>query len=171
MTAVAQHIDTARLSLRKPEAGDLPAYQAYCASDRSRFVKGPFSPEQAFEKLAAMIGHWELRGFGRYVIRHQDQSVGHVGPLALSDAEAPEMTWTLWRDDVEGKGFATEAARAVSDHLIGDCGWPQMIIRVLPENTGSVRIAERLGARRTDEAAPAWYPGAITFRLEGAAAA
>ena len=46
-----------------------------------------------------------------------------------------------------------------------------MIIRVLPQNVKSVRIAERLGAVRTDRPAPAWYPGAVTYRLTGGATA
>ena len=56
-------IETARLILRRPVAGDLPAYEAYCSSDRTRFTGGPYTRKDAFEKLAAMIGHWEIRGF------------------------------------------------------------------------------------------------------------
>lgn len=166
MTRVARHIDTARLSLRLPGAGDLPAYTAYCASARSRFVRGPFPAEKAFEKLAAMIGQWDLLGFGRYVIHHDEQPIGHVGPMAFGPSDPPDMTWTLWQDAAEGHGFATEAAQAVCQHLLGACGWNEMLIRVQPDNTRSMRIAERLGARRTDAPAPDWYPGCITFRLE-----
>ena len=165
---VATHIETARLVLRKPEAGDLPAYTAYCTSDRSRYVRGPFTPEQAFDKFAAMIGHWALRGFGRYVIHNGGTSIGHVGPLAVTAPEAPELTWTLWQDAAEGQGFATEAAQAVAQHLLCDCGWGGFIIRIQPDNIGSIHIAERLGATRTDEPAPSWYPGSVTYRLAGA---
>lgn len=166
MTSVARHIDTARLSLRRPGAGDLPAYTAYCASARSRFVRGPFTPVQAFEKLAMMIGQWDLLGFGRYVIHHDGQPIGHAGPMAFGTSDIPEMTWTLWQDTAEGQGFATEAAQAVCQHLLGACGWGQMVIRVQPDNTRSMRIADRLGARRTYEPAPDWYPGCVTFRLD-----
>ena len=40
---VARTLTTDRLVLRHPQASDLPAYTAYCTSDRSRFVRGPFS--------------------------------------------------------------------------------------------------------------------------------
>lgn len=162
---IAPTLTTERLTLRMPEAADLPAYRAYCASERARFVGGPFSSENAFEKLCAMSGHWAMRGFGRYVILCNGEAIGHVGPLQISDDVAPEMTWTLWSDAAEGHGYATEAAKAVVRHLFDESGWQEMIIRIQPENTGSINIAERIGATRTDEPAPAWYPGAVTYRL------
>ncbi len=164
MTAAAT-LTAERLVLRQPMAADLPAYSAYCASDRSHFVRGPFTAPQAFEKLAAMIGHWAIRGFGRYIITLDGAPIGHVGPLALDDEYPPEFTWTLWDGATEGHGYATEAALTVKSHLMTDLGWPQMIIRIMPDNHGSCRIAERIGAELTSEAPPDWYPGALTYRL------
>ncbi|MEM9477707.1 MAG: GNAT family N-acetyltransferase [Pseudomonadota bacterium] len=163
--SVARHLTTDRLILRQPETRDLAAYTAYCASDRSRFVRGPFSEAEAFDTFAAIIGHWTLRGFGRYVMEREGRAIGHVGPLALPAAEAPEFTWTLWDGAAEGQGFATEGALAVKAHLLGDLGWPQMMIRIQPDNTASCRIAERIGAVLTGAPAPAWYPGALTYQL------
>jgi RimJ/RimL family protein N-acetyltransferase len=170
MTA-ARRITTDRLILREPKAGDLPAYRGYCVSERSRFSGGPFTPEQAFEKLAAMIGHWTLRGFGRYVITREGVPLGHAGPLAVSDGEPPEMTWTLWTAEAEGKGYATEAARAVIAHLLGDLAWPRMLVRIAPDNAASHRMALRLGAMPTDAPAPGWMPGVRTYDLRARASA
>ena len=164
MTA-ARTLTTDRLTLRQPQAGDLPAYTAYCASDRARFVRGPFTAPEAFDKLAAMIGHWTLRGFGRYVIEHRGAPIGHVGPMQLGDTSAPELTWTLWDGAAEGHGFATEAAKRVRDHLLTDLGWPELIILVQPDNMPSRRLADRIGANLTDDPAPDWYPGCLTYRL------
>ncbi len=161
----ADMIQTARLTLRKPQAGDLPAYTAYCASKRSHFVRGPFTAAEAFDKFAAIIGHWTLRGFGRYIITLGGRPIGHVGPLAMDDSDPPEFTWTLWDGATEGHGYATEAALAVKDHLLSEAGWPEMIIRILPDNTASCRIAERIGATLTEDPAPDGYPGSLTYRL------
>ncbi len=161
----AEHLNTERLHLRRPQAADLPAYTAYCASDRSAFVRGPFTAVEAFDKFASIIGHWTLRGFGRYVIELNGAPIGHVGPLAMDDIDPPEFTWTLWDGTAEGHGFATEAALRVRDHLFGDLGWPQMVIRIMPDNKGSIRIAERIGATLMDEPAPDWYAGSVTYRL------
>lgn len=161
----ARTLTTARLTLRMPQAADLPAYTGYCASERSRFVRGPFTAQQAFDKFAAMIGHWTLRGFGRYVMEHQGRPIGHVGPLAGVTDTPPEMTWTIWDGAFEGQGLATEAALALKTHLFNDLGWPELLVLVQPDNTGSHRIAEKIGARKTDAPAPAWYPGCLTYCL------
>lgn len=164
MTA-ATTLTTARMTLRMPQASDLPAYTAYCASDRTRFVRGPFTAPQAFDKFAAITGHWALRGFGRYIMERAGAPIGHVGPMQLDDTQPPELTWTLWDAASEGHGYATEGALAVRDHLFGDLRWPQMIIYVMPDNTGSTRIAERIDATLTDDPAPDWYAGCLTYRL------
>ncbi|MBB3992606.1 RimJ/RimL family protein N-acetyltransferase [Sulfitobacter undariae] len=167
---VQQMLNSERLIMRAPQASDLQAYQAYCASPRSSFVGGPFDTAKAFEKFTAMAGHWIVRGFGRYVMLKDGIAIGHVGPLCMDESVAPEFTWTLWDGAYEGQGYATEAASTVWQHLTNDCQWKEMVIRIVPDNTKSCRIAERLGAILTDEAAPVWYPDSVTYRLYAGAA-
>ncbi|WP_299048264.1 GNAT family N-acetyltransferase [uncultured Tateyamaria sp.] len=164
MTA-ATTLTTDRLTLRQPQASDLRAYTSYCASPRTKFVGGPFAAPKAFDKFAAMTGHWTLRGFGRYIMERDGTPIGHVGPMQLDDTQPPEFTWTLWDGTYEGRGLATEAACRVRDHLLGDLGWPEMIVHILPGNTGSVAIAKRIGAVLTKDPAPEWYDGAHVYRL------
>jgi RimJ/RimL family protein N-acetyltransferase len=168
---IARDLPTLRLMLRVPNADDLPAYTAYCAGPRSTFVRGPFSKFEAFDKLAAMIGHWALRGFGRYTMVHDGAPIGHVGPLSVDDSHAPEFTWTLWNGTAEGQGFAIEAARAVRDHLFTAVGWQHMLIRIQPDNHPSIRLADRLGAQISNDPAPDWYPGCTTYHLNAQVAA
>ncbi len=170
MTPARDRLVTARLVLRRPEAGDFPAYAAYCTSDRARFVGGPFDATRAFEKFAAMAGHWDLRGFGRYVMTCENEPIGHVGPLQLMIDEPPEMTWTLWDGALEGKGLAREAASAVTAHLLDDLGWQTVILRIAADNAPSRQLAERLGAVPCDIPAPAWMPDVVTYRLAQVAA-
>ena len=157
----ASTLVTRRLTLRRPQAGDLPAYAAYCASDRARFAGGPVDAAGAFETFAALVGHWVLRGFGRYVMDRGGQPIGHVGPLAAEDRDRPELTWTLWDGAHEGQGYATEAARAVALHLLDDLRWPDLAIHVAADNAAARRLAERLGA----EPAPAGKAGVVSYRL------
>lgn len=107
-------LETERLFFRRPRRSDLPLYTRYCLSERSQYVGGPFNEVQAFEKLASMIGHWELRGFGRFVFldRETERPLGHFVALQLCLSEPPEITWTIWNEMDEGKGFATEAGVA-----------------------------------------------------------
>lgn len=162
---VARSLTTARLALRQPRAEDLSAYVAYCADDRAIHVGGPFDEVTAFDRFAALLGHWSLRGFGRYVMDHEGRAIGHVGPLQLTEKAAPELSWTIWDGTDEGKGFATEAARAVVGHLLDEAGWTEILIRIAPENSGSCRIAEKLGALPGQPPAFDRYPGALTYRI------
>lgn len=160
-------ITTERLTLRLPEARDLAPYADYCSSPRARFVGGPFHKVQAFEKLSAMAGHWTLRGFGRLVFQETATGVplGHVGALQLDAAAPPEMTWTLWRAQAEGQGYATEAARAFLARVAPQLGLTRMLIRVDPDNHASIRLAARLGARPLPDPPPAWMPHARSFEI------
>lgn len=162
---IAATLQSKRLTLRKPQASDLASYVRFFASERSHFLRGPVSAAEAFDKLAAMIGHWEIRGFGRYVIEHEGHPIGHAGPLAIEDPETPELTWSLWQAEAEGHGYATEALQAVSQHLLDDQGWAALTILIQPDNLPSRRLAERLGAVATDAPAPDWYAGAMTYQL------
>ena len=44
-----------------------------------------------------------------------------------------------------GKGYATEAARAVVEHALGPLGLPEVLAEVDEGNTASVAVVERLG--------------------------
>ncbi len=161
-------IETPRLILVAPQAHHLEAYVAYCASARARFVGGPFDAAKAFDKLCSMAGHWTLRGFGRYVItlKESGQAIGHVGALQIDDAELPEMTWTLWPDDAEGRGYAFEAATAYLAQAKRAVGVDEMLIRIAAGNARSSKLAERLGASvDTTIKAAAWMGDGLTYRI------
>lgn len=165
MTTAASTLTTARLTLRQPLPADLAGYVAYAMSDRARFVGGPFDEAQAFARLGAMIAQWPLKGYGRYVMMLGEHAIGHVGPLAREDDHTPEMTWTLWDGAFEGQGLAAEAAQEVVRHLFDDLQWPAVIIRIEAGNKASLRLAEKLGATRSDGSIPAWSPDVLTYVL------
>ncbi len=141
-------LDTPRLILRRPDPADWPAYRAYRLSPRSR----PAMDEgNAWTHFAAFFGHWDLRGFGRFIAQARDdgRAVGHFGPFFPAGHPAPELTWTLWSD--EGRGLAFEAAQAVRAHAFGTLGWTTAISLIAPDNARSRRLAERLGCRHAGD--------------------
>lgn len=161
-------LETERLLFRRPCRSDLPLYTRYCQSERSQYVGGPFNEVQAFEKLASMIGHWELRGFGRFVFleRETERPLGHFGALQLSSSEPPEITWTIWNEMDEGKGFATEAGVAFKSYAMREFGLSSLIAHVDCDNSASRRLAERLGGELDAEAAPpSWLPSSVLYRF------
>lgn len=161
-------IETERLVLLRPQAHHLAAYTAYCASDRSAFLGGPYDAVGAFEKFAIMVGHWTLRDSGRFVMidKASDAPIGHVGALRLTLEEPPDLTWAIWNGTYEGRGYAYEAATAYLHHALRDPGFDRMLIRIAENNHRSQRLAKRLGARRDLFApAPSWAPDMVTYDL------
>ncbi|MCU9836554.1 GNAT family N-acetyltransferase [Ruegeria sp. WL0004] len=140
-------ISTPRLTLRAPELRDYPAFAAFYASDRSRFVGGPATSEQAWRFLAVELGHWPLRGYGRWAV--EETATGKLaGIVGLWNPEGwpePEIGWDLM-NGFEGKGYATEAASAARDYAYDVLGWQTAISLVAIGNDASARVAQRLGA-------------------------
>lgn len=161
-------LQTSRLILRRPQGNDLTAYRAYCMSRRTGFAGGPFTAAKAFEKWAAIIGHWEIRRFGRMIVcdRVLGRAIGHVGALQLEDDQVPEITWTIWADADEGKGLAHDAARAFLDHAQQQRKFALLLAHIEPENLRSRNLALRLGAVLDEAAlAPVWMLAAVTYRF------
>ncbi len=78
------------------------------------------------------------------VERASGRLVGEVGVIPLGDEI--EIGWTLHRD-AHGRGFATEAARAMLAAALGPLGLERVIATILPENAASIRVAEKIGMR------------------------
>lgn len=72
---------TKRLVLRGPEPQDYPDFKATFSSYRSRFMGGPLNQYEAWMLYAAEIGHWEIRGYGMWMIHdaETDETYGMAG--------------------------------------------------------------------------------------------
>lgn len=140
-------ITTPRLTLRAPKASDFTDFAAFFASDRSKFVGGPATAEQSWRMLAVELGHWPLRGYGRWAVDEtvSGKLVGIIGLWAPEGWPEPELGWDLM-NGFEGKGYATEAALAARDYAYGVLGWTTTISLIAPGNGGSRNVAKRLGA-------------------------
>jgi RimJ/RimL family protein N-acetyltransferase len=141
-------LETLRLFLRAPSPMDWSAYRAYRASPRSTFGTG-FDETVAWTHFAAFFGHWQLRGFGRFILTLRDggEAIGHAGPFQPEGQAERELTWTLWDAAHEGKGLAYEAALACRNHAFDGLGWDTAVSYITTGNVKSERLAERLGAR------------------------
>lgn len=142
-------LHTQRLILRAPEERDFAPFAAFYAGERSHFVGGPLCDEAAWRMLAMEAGHWQLKGFGRWIVEARDsgETIGMVGLFCPFGWPEPEIGWDLF-DGHEGRGYATEAGTAARGFAYDVLGWATAISLVKPENTGSARVAERLGCTR-----------------------
>ncbi|ETX29983.1 GNAT family N-acetyltransferase [Roseivivax isoporae] len=148
MTVTVPEIETDRLVLRAPRLTDLDAFALFYADRRSHFVGGPLDREEVWRALISMAGHWQIRGFGLWVAarRTTGEPVGHAGILHHIDWPEPELAYSIFAA-WEGKGYAFEAAGAARAAAAEHFGITAPISLVAPDNTRSLRLAKRLGAR------------------------
>lgn len=146
-------IETQNLRLRGAEMRDFDAYAAFRMDPvRTAGVGGPCTRAQAFDKLGEIIGHWSLRGYGRWIVADKatDEALGVCGPFYPADWPEPEIAWSVFAH-AEGRGVAYEASKASLDYAFHTLAWDTAISCVTPGNTRSIALAERLGAVREDD--------------------
>jgi RimJ/RimL family protein N-acetyltransferase len=165
-------LETDRLRLRAHTAADFDASAAMWADERvTRFIGGKPSPrEDSWRRFMGFPGHWALMGFGFWLIEEKTTGA-YVGDGGFADFkrdlgayvfDAPEQGWAL-NPAMQGKGYATEAASAMIGWAEKHFGRSDFVCMIAPENTPSLRVAEKLGYR---EFARADYKGApsVLFR-------
>ena len=161
MIREAPRIETERLTLRGFRAGDLDAHAATLGDhDVMRHIGGsPVNREDSWRRLLMGIGMWATIGIGPWAVelKSDGRMIGHCGffqfnrdmqPLILGE---PEMGWIFDRS-VHGQGIAFEACQAALawvDEALKAQSYPAIIDF---ENTPSMKLAERLGFVRQDDA-------------------
>ncbi|MCG6882420.1 MAG: GNAT family N-acetyltransferase [Silicimonas sp.] len=139
-------VETERLRLRLPRMDDLAAHVEFRASDRSQGVGGPFDDASSFHHLESIIGQWQMRGYGRWMVadRETDEPFGVVGIYHPLEWPEPEIGWSIYAT-AEGRGIAREAALATREYAYGTLGWSRIVSLIMDDNHRSIRLAERLG--------------------------
>jgi RimJ/RimL family protein N-acetyltransferase len=147
-------IETRRLILSAPEPADYPKFKATFTSYRARFMGGPLNDYEAWMLYAAEIGHWQIRGFGMWMIhdRETGATCGMAGGWQPAMWPEREIAWVIW-PEVAGRGIALEATHAARAHFYAHMGWTGAVSYLDPRNYDSIRLAERLGCQRDPEAA------------------
>lgn len=171
-------ISTERLILRPPTLEDFDDIAGmYSDADVVRYLGGrPFTREEAWARLLRHVGHWQIFGFGFWIVR-QLQSGRYVGDVGFANfrrqiepsyEDAPEAGWVLALS-AQHQGFATEAMRAAHGWLENQRGACRTMCIIEPENASSIRVAEKCGykefARSTYKNSPViLFERAPTYR-------
>jgi RimJ/RimL family protein N-acetyltransferase len=143
-------IETPRLTLRPPSADDFDAFAAFAEDpEASRFVGGVLPRAVAWRAWRALAGAWALDGVAMFSVieRATGRWIGRVGPWCPGGWPGTEVGWGIVRD-AWGQGYAREAAEASMDYAFDVLGWDDVIHVIMPENTRSIALAERLGSTR-----------------------
>lgn len=144
----APTLTTARLVLRPATMADFDAYAAFLATGRARFMGGPHERAKAWDWFCNDTAQWSLLNLGALIITLEGRAIGQVAVCGGPIFPEPELGWFLYDAADEGRGFAQEAAAAMADWALGARGLETVVCYVDPGNAASIRVAERLGARR-----------------------
>jgi RimJ/RimL family protein N-acetyltransferase len=150
----APTIETERLRLRAHRATDWEDLSRMWADPEVvRHVGGrPSTAEESWGRLLKYAGLWPLLGFGYWAAFDRATS-RFVGDVGLADfhrdmtpplGDAPEAGWVLatW---AHGKGYATEAMRAVLAWSDRELAGRTTTCIINQENAASIRVATKCG--------------------------
>ncbi|MBO8193967.1 GNAT family N-acetyltransferase [Streptomyces oryzae] len=139
-------IETERLLLRPLTTQDLDFFvQLHSDPEVTRYVPA-FTREQAVERLAEIERQWAERGHGLCAVESKEtgELIGRCGLNYWEVFDEVEAGWTF-RRACWGRGYATEAARAVVDWGFARLDVDHLTAMIVHGNAASVRVAERLG--------------------------
>ena len=171
--SVGPRLETERLILRVHRGADFEALHALSAAPAMWLYseRGPMAPEESWARLLRHAGQWALRGCGVFAI--EEKETGElVGEAGVSDFRRglgaefdpfPEASWTI-RPDRQGRGYATEAARAALDWLARAHGAAQTVCLIHVDNAASHRVAAKLGYAPFRELLYRGYPAVLLRR-------
>lgn len=134
----------------------------------TRHLGGPLTREDTWARLLRYSGHWTLLGHGFWLIEETatgryagDAGFGSLKREISPRFEYPEQGWVLaqW---AQGRGFATEAGRAMIAWARSHFGPVPLECLIAPDNAASLRVADKLGYR---EYARANYKGHLSVLL------
>jgi len=147
---------TERLRLRRFRPADLEPFAALNADPRvMEHLIRTLSRDESDALAARIEEHFEAHGFGLFAVEVVDASAfaGFVG-LSVPRFEAHftpcvEIGWRL-AARYQGRGYATEGARAVLAFGFEQIGLDEIVSFTVPANLPSRRVMEKLGMTRSD---------------------
>jgi ribosomal-protein-alanine N-acetyltransferase len=147
----AVSIQTGRLALREFSEQDVDAIQIYAGdAEVTRYTSfGPNSPEVTAAVLASWIEERERlpRVEWPLAIVNRDDGVliGGTGLHEVNWESGEAMFGYVLRRSAWGKGYATEAGRAVVDWAFGPFGLRKLVAYCEEEHAASVAVLRKLG--------------------------
>ncbi|MGP8176233.1 MAG: GNAT family N-acetyltransferase [Terracidiphilus sp.] len=150
---MSEMLKTERLLLRRWHEEDRLPFQRINADPRvMEFMPGLLSARESDALIMRIEGHFDRHGFGLFAVEHRTDAnlIGFIG-LMIPSFQAPFMPAVEigWRLGAEywGRGFATEAARAVLHYGFETLALGSVVSFTVPSNVLSRRVMERIGMK------------------------
>jgi RimJ/RimL family protein N-acetyltransferase len=156
-------LTTERLALRPVTAADHQVLLAHWTlPDVRRFLfdGAALSAAEVSQTIVESVSDFATGGYGIWLIREHGRAVPAGRDLPGRDLAGADLVGTvglrpLDDDGLEifyslapgswGRGYATEAARAVVGHALGTLGLAEVLAEIDEGNTASVAVVKRLG--------------------------
>ncbi len=152
---------TPRLVLRPPRTGDVAEIRRVLRVNHEHLK--PWNPAPSAGEDPASITavsktvlrqrrDWKAGSSFVFMVAERDDPATFIGKIALSGIMRGAMSSAYlgyWMSsDQQGKGLVTEALRAVLDFAFGTGGLHRVQAAIMPRNTRSLRVIDKLGFRR-----------------------
>jgi RimJ/RimL family protein N-acetyltransferase len=147
----AEPAPTDRLAFRRMTVDDLDAMAALLGDPVvMRYYPRPYVRAGARDWIAWNQGLYDRLGHGLWIVtvRATGEFAGDCGltPQEVDGVTDLEVGYHV-RADLQGRGYATEAAAACLAHARDVLGAPRLIAIINPQNVPSQRVAEKIGLR------------------------
>lgn len=142
-------IETDRLLIRPFRLDDIePSYQMNLDAEVSKYTGdgGVVSKKEIERRITENVfGDYEKYGFGRLAVEWKEEGrfIGFAGLKYLIDLDEVDLGYRFMQP-YWGKGIATEASQACVKLGFETLNLEKLIALVLPENSGSIRVLEKL---------------------------
>ena len=146
---MALPIVTERLELRPYVIDDIPGLHAllYGDPEAMRLIGGAVDLDETRRRIELYISHQRSEGYAFWAVveRETGALAGEAGLIPFG-GEGPdvELGYAFGRP-FWGRGFATEAGRAVLAEALGPLGFHRVVAVTLPVNLASQRVLAKLG--------------------------
>ena len=144
-------ITTERLALRPLTLADIDWFAEMRGdADIMRYIGrvGAVPRSVAEERLDRHLACWAERGLGMFGVREHgsETAIGWAGLQPLEGTDDIEVGYAFGKA-AWGRGYATEAARALVGWGFDILGLSRIVAVAYEENTGSRRVMDKLGMR------------------------
>ncbi|WP_456505588.1 GNAT family N-acetyltransferase [Arthrobacter sp. UYCu723] len=155
--------ETARLRFRQMTSADLDSMSELLGDPAvMTYYPAPKSRDEAALWIAWNESNYAEHGYGLWIVEtHDGMFLGDCGLTwqEVNGRSELEVGYHM-RTDVQGRGYATEAAAACKDFARDELHVQRLIAIIHPENVSSRRVAEKIGMQRIADD----HGGAIAVR-------
>lgn len=148
-TTAVTLFETERLAVRQFQPADLDVFASLCADSHiMRYIgDGTTLPRSEVARWIEVCQEkYQQRGYGTSAVfeKATDDFIGYCGVVRAPGNDFDELIY-VYHAHAWGKGYATEAGRAMLAHVFEKSTLDEIYATIYPENEPSIKVADKLG--------------------------